>query len=268
MPYYPSYPTSNEDDRLYSDPSSLIRDKKPRPGTPSSKRSVQNVPKVTPGSTARKKPRIQSSSRVTGTAAVTPGDKHGDRSTTASTFSPSSPFVALRDSDIVCGRGAPTNFHVGNSRFRELVLDYHRSYFVAKRSDKPRIAMKVLDVLSERGARFVRRVKGRGSSTLSSQVPHWEEVANKIAYEKVCQALRDAGTGGYKQQRHKMLSSVAIASVTTTSLPSRHASGGSDRHHNDNVTQTTGDDDKPGREILSEHTTETDGKENNVAECY
>lgn len=133
---------------------------------------------------------------------MTPGDKNC-AAAGASTFAPSSPFVILRDSDIVCGRGAPTNFHIGNSRFRDLVFDYHRSYFVAKRSDKPRIAMKVLDVLASRGARFVRRVKG-GSSASS----YWEEVAHKIAYEKVCQALRDAG--GPPRQ---MLSSVAASGL-------------------------------------------------------
>lgn len=177
-----------------------------RPGTPSSNETVKRVPKVTPRKPSGRNTPVTSNADMNSDqtssfssdskAIVTPGEKSG-----ATTFASSSPFVSLRDSDIVCGRGAPTNYHVGNNRFRELVLDYNKDYFIAKRSDKPRIAMKILDVLASRGARFVRRVKG-GSSTSS----HWEEVAHKIAYEKVCQALRDAG--GPSRQ---MMSSVASA---------------------------------------------------------
>ncbi len=184
-----------------------------RPGTPSSNQTVQRVPKVTPKKSSGRDSPIASNTDApsekpesfssSNNAIVTPGEKSG-----ASTFAPSSPFVSLRDSDIVCGRGAPTNYHVGNSRFRELVLDYNKDYFIAKRSDKPRIAMKVLDVLASRGARFVRRVKG-GSSTSA----HWEEVAHKIAYEKVCQALRDAG--GPSRQ---MISSVASSALKRKSV--------------------------------------------------
>jgi len=213
VPHYSSHPTANHGGYYHPDSQSPPQEKeKQRPGTPSSSQSVKAIPKVTPRKAiGRNSPIISnndmktnhsSSSSSNSKAIVTPGDKNF-AAAGASTFAPSSPFVTLRDSDIVCGRGAPTNFHIGNSRFRELVFDYHRSYFVAKRSDKPRIAMKVLDVLSSRGARFVRRIKG-GSSASS----HWEEVADKIAYEKICQALRDAG--GPPRQ---MLSSVAASGL-------------------------------------------------------
>jgi len=194
VPFYAPYPTANQSEHYHPDPHPPAQEKQ-RPGTPSSNQSVKRIRKVTPGRAAGRKPPSASTIDMksnhfssSSNAIVTPGDKSGTTADGASTFVPSSPFVTLRDSDIVCGRGAPTNFHVGNSRFRSLVLDYHRSYFVAKRSDKPRIAMKVLDVLASRGARFVRRVKGRSSGS-----SYWQEVAHKIAYEKVCQALRDAG---------------------------------------------------------------------------
>lgn len=208
-----SHPTANHVGYYHPDSQPAPQEKeKQLPGTPSSGESAKAIPKVTPRKAiGRNSPIISnhdmktnhsSSSSSNTKAIVTPSDK-SCAAAGASTFAPSSPFVTLRDSDIVCGRGAPTNFHIGNSRFRELVFDYHRSYFVAKRSDKPRIAMKVLDVLSSRGARFVRRIKG-GSSASS----HWEEVAHKIAYEKICQALRDAG--GPPRQ---MLSSVAASGL-------------------------------------------------------
>lgn len=108
---------------------------------------------------------------------------------------------ALGDMDIVVGRGAPTNYHVGNEAFRELVTEFHTAYFCAKRSDKPLIAMQVLDVLKERGSRFVRRQKGGGRSAV------WVEVNQKLAYEKVCAALRD----GAPQVQRQMFSSAAKA---------------------------------------------------------
>jgi len=154
---------------------------------------------------------------------VTPGDKSNKKGgststvgTPATTFANSTPFGSLGDSDIVCGRGAPTNFHIGNERFKELVSGYHRAYYVAKRSDKPHIAMEILDILKTRGARFVRRMKGR--SLASSQ---WVEVAHKIAYEKVCQALREGGAVSIPRQ---MLSAVAAAQHPRkkTTSPERH----------------------------------------------
>lgn len=102
----------------------------------------------------------------------------------------------LREMDIVCGRGAPTNFHYGNQAFKDLVEEYQTSYLCAKRCDKPQMAMKIMDIVKERGARFVRREKASGGSI-------WVEIDPKGAYEKVCQALRQ----GAPEIRRKSLSS-------------------------------------------------------------
>ena len=151
----------------------------------------------------------------------TPSTFAGGVSNQASTFTASTPFGTLQDMDIVCGRGAPTNYHIGNEMFRGLVSNYHTSYFCAKRSEKPNIAMKLLDVLQSRGARFVRRQKGvrfpvtskntkntkddEGELPLSSS--YWMEVSHKLAYEKVCQALRN---GAPNVQRHILFSTRII----------------------------------------------------------
>jgi hypothetical protein len=108
----------------------------------------------------------------------------------------------LQPLDIVCGRGAPTNFHYGNQVFRELVEDHQTSYLCAKRSDKPKIAMKLLDVVKSRGARFVKRQKTTGRFT-------WVDIGDKGAYEKVCQALRD----GAPDLRRQVMSSLSQASL-------------------------------------------------------
>jgi hypothetical protein len=100
--------------------------------------------------------------------------------------------------DIVCGRGAPTNYHYGNQAFKDLVGEYQTGYLCAKRSDKPHLAMKIMDIVKDRGARFVRREKAAGRSI-------WVEIDAKGAYEKVCQALRQ----GAPEMRSKSLSAVA-----------------------------------------------------------
>jgi len=177
----------------------------------------------------------------------------------ASTFTSSSPFLGLRPHDIVCGRGAPTNYHIGNEMFRGLVSNYQTSYFCAKRSDKPRIAMKVLDVLHESGARFVRRQKvghssatssahsaaaangsgntpkkGKGSSSSSSSSSsYWVEVPHKLAYEKVCQALRD---GAPKVQR-QILSSSYRSTIQESISNTRSKSRGEGKHQQSIVQQ-------------------------------
>ena len=63
-----------------------------------------------------------------------------------------------RPNDIVCGRGAPTNFHPGNEAFHNLIQQYQARYQFAKRSDKQRIALDLLSLIESHGGRFVRRV--------------------------------------------------------------------------------------------------------------
>ena len=106
----------------------------------------------------------------------------------------------LQELDIVCGRGAPTNYHYGNQAFKDLVGEYQTGYICAKRCDKPQLAMKIMDIVKERGGRFVRREKTSGRSI-------WVEIDPKGAYEKVCQALRQ----GAPEIRSKTLASAFAA---------------------------------------------------------
>lgn len=108
----------------------------------------------------------------------------------------------LRTLDIVCGRGAPTNFHYGNQVFKELVEDHQTTYLCSKRSDKPHIAMKILDLVKANGGRFVRRQR-------TAEGLIWQEINDKGAYEKICQALRE----GAPDLRRQVLSKMKQASV-------------------------------------------------------
>ena len=100
--------------------------------------------------------------------------------------------------DVVCGRGAPTNFHPGNQSFRDIVKEYETEYLCSKRSEKPRVAMRLMEMFRSQGVRFVRRQKLGGRSA-------WIEIGDERVYEKICQALREGAT----ELRRKMLSSEA-----------------------------------------------------------
>jgi hypothetical protein len=68
----------------------------------------------------------------------------------------------LRDTDVLCGRGAPSQFHIGNKYFRDLVEKFQSSYIAARRIDKPEIATHIVDLVRERGGRFLKRTKMQG----------------------------------------------------------------------------------------------------------
>jgi hypothetical protein len=116
--------------------------------------------------------------------------------------------TTLRPNDIVCGRGAPTNFHPGNQVLRELVKEYQTSYLCARRSEKPRIAIELLGAIRFRGGRFVRRNTKTTGRSFS-----WVEIGEKAAYEKVCQYLRD---GAPELRRQIMLATGTTTGSTTT----------------------------------------------------
>jgi len=103
-------------------------------------------------------------------------------------------FVHLRDKDIVCGRGAPTMLHPGNQAYRALIQKHETDYLWAKRSDKPVIAMQIMEALKREDVRFVRK---EGNSR------GWVILEESKIYEKVCQSLRE----GAPELRRKILAS-------------------------------------------------------------
>jgi hypothetical protein len=111
---------------------------------------------------------------------------------------PDNLILELQDHDIVCGRGAPVNWQKGNEFFRDLIAEHQTEYLCSKRCDKPKIATEVMGIIKSNGGRFVRRVKASYRGRFG-----WEEIAEKRAYEKVCQALRE----GAPELRRKMLAS-------------------------------------------------------------
>lgn len=130
--------------------------------------------------------------------------------------------VDLRPTDVICGRGAPTSIHPGNMAFKKIIQRHEMSYLCARRSDKPKIALSLLDEFRAQGVRFVKRERDEhttGSSD-SDDAFVWVEIGDRRAYEKICQALRE----GAPQLRRQMLAHStqalrATATLTTTTSP-------------------------------------------------
>jgi len=96
----------------------------------------------------------------------------------------------VRPQDVLCGRGAPTSWHEGNQFFKRLVDYYQPSYLAARRSDKPEIALRIVNtIIHERKGRFLKRTKVHGAGP--SGHFSWQDIGETRAYEKACQALRE-----------------------------------------------------------------------------
>ena len=133
---------------------------------------------------------------------ITPGVSSSlSSSTSSSAPTPSSSLIGdLQENDIVCSRGAPTLFHKGNQKFRNLVLQYQNMYMFSKRKEKPTLTWNVLEIVTSYGGRFVRRNKAihcntnitDGKRTKKPSFFAWEQLNKRQAYEKICQSLRES----------------------------------------------------------------------------
>jgi len=102
---------------------------------------------------------------------------------------PQKPVEYIRDikpSDVLCGRGGATNSHSGNRSFRALVKRYQEQYLKAKKRDKPSVADKLIDIVRERGGRFLKRAESQQYGEIL-----WVDIGDERAREKTCQALRE-----------------------------------------------------------------------------
>lgn len=107
-----------------------------------------------------------------------------------------------KSTDVLCGRGGATNSHSGNRSFRSMVKRHQDRYLKAKKRDKPSVASSIVELIRERGGRFLRRSDG---STLSGEVL-WVDIGDERAKEKTCQALRE-GAPELRRRRGRKLSS-------------------------------------------------------------
>lgn len=85
---------------------------------------------------------------------------------------------------VLSGRGGATNAH--NRAFRTTIKKYQNDYLKAKKRDKPKVAVMIVQKIREQGGRFLRR----HSFTAQGRV-NWVDIGDTRACEKVCQALRE-----------------------------------------------------------------------------
>lgn len=103
--------------------------------------------------------------------------------------------LTLEPNDVVCGRGSPTSIHPGNMAFKQTIKKHEMTYLCSTRSEKPKIAMQLLDEFRARGVRFIKREHTDDGGFV------WMEIGAQRAYEKVCQSLRE----GAPQLRRQMM---------------------------------------------------------------
>ena len=84
---------------------------------------------------------------------------------------------------VLSGRGGATNSHSGNRAFRSLVKQYQSNYLKVKKCDKPKVADTIVNIIHQKGGRFLKRHKSKGV--------FWVELSKDKAREKTCQALRE-----------------------------------------------------------------------------
>jgi hypothetical protein len=119
--------------------------------------------------------------------------------------------------DVLSGRGGGTASHPGNRQFRALVKHHQDPYIHAKKCDKVSVAKHIVQIIRERGGRFLSRFepppntsdckkKSSSSSSSSSSFYNpnssdpvlysedrivWYDIGDSKAIEKTCQALRE-----------------------------------------------------------------------------
>eukprot|EP00592_Proboscia_alata_P009487 CAMPEP_0194359116 /NCGR_PEP_ID=MMETSP0174-20130528/6383_1 /TAXON_ID=216777 /ORGANISM="Proboscia alata, Strain PI-D3" /LENGTH=415 /DNA_ID=CAMNT_0039129845 /DNA_START=142 /DNA_END=1389 /DNA_ORIENTATION=- len=106
-------------------------------------------------------------------------------------------IVNVHNHDVLCGRGGNTNNHDGNERFRYLVKYNKERYCKSPRKDKYNVAKEIVETLRMLSppARFLER----------SQHGFWQDIGDKKAIQKTCQALRDILPGSIEKEKNQGL---------------------------------------------------------------
>jgi hypothetical protein len=85
--------------------------------------------------------------------------------------------------------GGATNSHSGNRAFRALVKDHQKRYLQAKKRDKPSVASIVVELIRNKGGRFLRRY----DTNHHGQVL-WVDIGDERAREKTCRKFINGKT--------------------------------------------------------------------------
>lgn len=120
---------------------------------------------------------------------------------------PAAPLVenpyGVHDHDVLCGRGAFVNGHVGNNRLRTLASERKIQFDAGNYTEKRGLATEIVSQI--RGltppGRFLRRVTAKAAASSAIEIEWaippvgdeagWEELTDEKAIHKACQVMRD-----------------------------------------------------------------------------
>ncbi|CAB9525941.1 expressed unknown protein [Seminavis robusta] len=102
------------------------------------------------------------------------------------------PFVenpfGVRDHDILSGRGAFVNGHVGNQRLRKLALERKEAFDNGNFTEKQALASEIVTQIRALGGRFLKK---KSKQQQQQGDDEWEELSDDKAIHKACQVMRD-----------------------------------------------------------------------------
>lgn len=100
----------------------------------------------------------------------------------------------VHDHDVLSGRGAFVNGHIGNENFRKLCAERKAQFDAANYSEKRTLATEVVNITRNKDppGRFLKRApKKEGALTEGGVESEWEELSMDKAIHKACQVMRD-----------------------------------------------------------------------------
>lgn len=114
------------------------------------------------------------------------------------------PF-GVHDHDILCGRGAFVNGHIGNQRLRKLALERKTAFDAGNYTEKRSLASEIVTIIKalDPPGRFLKRASKKNDDggvqdgdeskeeDTKDQEGEWEELSDEKSIHKACQVMRD-----------------------------------------------------------------------------
>lgn len=101
----------------------------------------------------------------------------------------------VQDHDVLSGRGAFVNGHVGNEAFRKLCLERKSQFDSGNFTEKRALANEVVNIVRAKDppGRFLKRAAKNADGTVTEETidGEWVELPEEKAVHKACQVMRD-----------------------------------------------------------------------------
>lgn len=124
----------------------------------------------------------------------------------------------VHDHDILCGRGAFVNGHIGNQRLRRLAQERKKAFDVGNYTEKRSLANEIVTLIKalDPPGRFLRKGTKTTDEDLfkketkeelkkREQESEWEELNDEKAIHKACQVMRDIDRPDRKDREERRL---------------------------------------------------------------